>query len=145
METPRIPEGQWTANDAERAEMRDLGRKLNQWLMAQFSDRDSVHVKLIAGAFQYVMVLQKEKGEALADDFILAQRAIEEFGISDRITEPFEPIAPPEPPTEIEEATPVPSVVGGGPEVPAEPEAPAPAPVEEAAPAAPEDTGPTGA
>lgn len=144
---PRLPEDTWTVNTEERAEIQALGRKLNQWLMAQFSDRDSVHTKLVAGAFQYVMQLQKERATVIGDDFIIAHKAIEEFGIADRVEEPF---APAPEPTEIEEATPAPSEVGGpeapvGPEVPAAPEAPAPAPVEEAAPEAAPETGPEGA
>lgn len=132
-----MPEGQWTVTPEERAEIQALGRKLSQWLMAQFSDRDSVHIKMVAGAFQYVMQLQKEKSTAIGDDFLIAQKAIEEFGISDRVDEPFAPLPTPEPPTEIEEATPVPSVDEGpsGPAAPSEPVAPSEvAPVEPEAP-----------
>ena len=147
MNEPRLPEGQWTVTPEQRAEIQALGRKLHQWLMAQFSDRDSVHIKLVAGAFQYVMQLQKEKSEAIGDDFMIAQKVIEQFGLSDRIEEPFAPMPTPEPPTEIEEATPVPTTEDGlaapaGPSAPVETAAPAPTPEPEApseeAPAAPE-------
>ena len=129
---PQVPEGSWPITEADKTEIRQLGRDLHKWLLGHLSTEPSKHIKIIAGAFQYVMTLQVEKSKALGDDFVVAQKAIEQFNLSGKIEEPFEPAPAPEPekPTdpEVDAATPKPSAPGAGgpsnePSAPAQPAA----------------------
>lgn len=129
---PQIPEGSWPITEADKTEIRELGRDLHKWLLGHLSTESTKHIKIIAGAFQYVMTLQVEKSKALGDDFVVAQKAIEQFNLSGKIEEPFEPAPAPAPaeekPTdpEVDAATPRPSAPAGGPSnSPAAPSEPA--------------------
>lgn len=112
---PEVPAGSWPITKEDKANIRELGRELNKFLQAHFSTAGTVHIKVLAGAFQYVMDLQAQKAKVIGDDFIISQEVIVKYNLSGLVHEPFEDDPEPEAelplekPTEVEQATVVPT------------------------------------
>lgn len=104
---PAMPEGQWSVTADEKKRGRELGRAMTAWLQDHFKGEKSVHVKILACAFQYIMDLQMQKSHLIGDDFIIAQEAVVAYGLADQLEEPLQDDPePPAPDPEIEAATP---------------------------------------
>ena len=97
-----MPQDTWPITKDDKVLMRELGRKLNEFLLDHFKDSERVHIKLIVGAFQYVMEMQKQKANLVGDDFMLAKKVVDQNDLSTLIEEPFE-IEPDLPEPTIEE------------------------------------------
>ena len=87
--TPETPDGSWPITKDDKVEIQALGRELVKFFQGYFKDRDTVHIKILAGSFQYVMELQSQKAKVLGDDFVIAQRAITQYSLAEKIEEPF--------------------------------------------------------
>lgn len=87
---PQVPDGQWTINKEEKGEVLALGRKLNAWLLDQAKEQGvTFHMKLIAGAVQYVMDLHKRKADIVADYPLVMEKAFADAGLGNELEEPF--------------------------------------------------------
>lgn len=160
-----MPQDTWPITRDDKVEIQELGRKLQTFLQGEFKDRERVHIKIVVGAFNYIMDLQTQKTKLIGDDFIVADKSIKAAKLEDRIEEPFM-VEPEEPEPTIEEqiaakeaeiealksqqevdnASPAPTenaapMEGPSNEAPAAPATPAPAAPTVAAPAAPVEGG----
>lgn len=99
---PEMPADTWPITKDDKVQMRELGRKLNTFLHDHFKDQERVHIKIVVGAFNYIMDMQTQKGKLIADDFVLADKVIKQNKMSERIEEPYE-IEPDVVPPTIEE------------------------------------------
>lgn len=86
---PQLPDGEYAINEADKVEIRELGKKLLAFFEAELKDRDSVHMKILVGSFEYVMAVQQQKRELIGNDFIFAEKATQHLKLSDKIEEPF--------------------------------------------------------
>lgn len=84
-----MPEDTWPVTKDDKVQIQELGRKLNEFLFKQFEGKDSVHVKIVVGAFNYVMGLQQQKTKLIGDDFLVLDRSIKAAKLENRIEEPF--------------------------------------------------------
>lgn len=91
-----MPERQYAITEHDKEVIRDLGRKLVGFFEDYFRGQESVQFKLIIGAFQYVSDLHDQKVRAIGDDFSVVQDAIQKYGLSGRLEEPFSPAPAPE-------------------------------------------------
>lgn len=113
-----LPENYWVIEDGDRKAIRELGRELNNWLL-QITAGKSMPSKIIAGAFDYVTDLMRQRKTILGDDFSLAADIISERKLGTLLVEPMqdpEPIPLPE----IRKDVP-PPVDGAGPAGPSTP------------------------
>lgn len=94
-----MPDETWSITSAEKDKIREFGRKLNLFIREYFKDEKSIHLKLIAGGFQYIMQLHNQGAKLIADDFAIANAAVLSFGLAGSLEEPFENIPDPVPPT----------------------------------------------
>ena len=101
-QNPQLPDQTWPITKDDKVQIQELGRKLNDFLHEHFKGKESVHLKIIAGGFQYIMGLQEQKIKLIGDDFILTDKAAANFNLKDRIEEPFT-VAPDEPEPTVEE------------------------------------------
>lgn len=156
----QMPNDTWPITRDDKVEIQELGRKLFAFLQGEFKDRDQVHLKIVVGAFNYIMDLQTQKTKLIGDDFILADKSVKAAKLEEMVEEPFT-VEPEEPePTleeliaakqaelaelegqrEVENASPAPTegaqpMEGPANEAPAAPVAETPATPEPAAPAA---------
>lgn len=93
-----MPQDTWPITKDDKAEMQKLGRELLAFLKNYFKDHDRVHLKLIIGAFNYVVDLQTQKTKLIGDDFKLLDETIKRNNLEEFIEEPYEPepeVAPP--------------------------------------------------
>lgn len=86
----QMPADTWPITRDDKIEMRDLGRKLTAFLQTYFGDRERVHIKIIAGAFNYVMDVQKQKANLIGDDFALSNKFIKNNNLAEQVEEPYE-------------------------------------------------------
>lgn len=84
-----MPEATWPISKDDKVLIQALGRKLNKFLFDEFSGKDSVHLKIVVGAFNYVMDLQSQKSKLIADDFIITDKTVTSNNLTDLIEEPF--------------------------------------------------------
>lgn len=93
---PQTPNDTWPITRDDKVEIQELGRKLQSFLQGEFKDRDQVHLKIVVGAFNYIMDLQTQKTKLIGDDFIVAEKSVKAAKLEDRLEEPFtvEPEAP---------------------------------------------------
>lgn len=84
-----MPEETWPVTKDDKVQIQELGRKLNEFLNKEFAGKDSVHVKIVVGAFNYIMGLQQQKTKLIGDDFIILDRSIKAAKLENRIEEPF--------------------------------------------------------
>ncbi len=88
---PALPDGQYAITEADKVEIRELGKKLLSFFETELADRESVHMKILVGACEYVMQLQEQKRNLIGHDFIFAKKAVEQFKLEDQLEEPFAP------------------------------------------------------
>lgn len=86
---PEMPNETWPITRDDKVVIQDLGRKLNEFLKKEFAGKESVHVKIVVGAFNYIMDLQTQKTRLIGDDFVLADKSVKAANLSSRIEEPF--------------------------------------------------------
>ena len=100
-QNPQNQDGTWPITRDDKVEIQELGRKLQTFLQTEFKDREQVHLKIVVGAFNYIMDLQTQKTKLIGDDFIVADKSVKAAKLEDRLEEPFtvEPEEP-EPTTE---------------------------------------------
>lgn len=98
----QMPNDTWPITRDDKVEIQELGRKLQAFLQGEFKDREQVHLKIVVGAFNYIMDLQTQKTKLIGDDFIVADKSIKAAKLEDRIEEPFTP-EPEEPDRTLEE------------------------------------------
>lgn len=84
-----MPDNTWPITKDDKVEIQALGRELQSFLQGYFKDRDQVHLKLVVGAFNYIMDLQTQKTKLIGDDFILADKAVKAAKLEEKIEEPF--------------------------------------------------------
>ena len=97
---PNLPDETWSVNKEEKDIILDFGRKFTKFVFdfAKEKGGKTFHTKLVAGAFQYFMEIQRQKNKLIGDDVLIAQETIERYGLGDKIEEPFqepEPIVVP--------------------------------------------------
>lgn len=91
---PELPEGTYAITPKDKEQIVALGRVLNGVLHEHFKTEERVHMKIVLGAFNYIVALQKEKQRVIGEDFLLSQRAVEELNVSEEIEEPYTDIHP---------------------------------------------------
>lgn len=149
---------QWPITKDDKVQIQELGRELQKFLGNHFKGKESVHVKIVVGAFNYIMDIQSQRTKLVGDDFIIAGKSVAAANLTDKIEEPFtvEPELP-EPTVEekkaalqaeidaldaaeeVADASPAPSdTPAPAEEAPAPTEAPVAEPAASEAPAAPE-------
>lgn len=84
-----MPNDTWPITRDNKVEIQALGRKLNEFLQKEFAGKESVHIKIVVGAFNYIMDLQTQKTKIIGDDFVLADKSVKAANLSSRIEEPF--------------------------------------------------------
>lgn len=84
-----MPQDTWPVTKDDKVQIQELGRKLNEFLKKEFAGKESMHLKILVGAFQYIMDLQAQRGKLISDDFILAEKAVLSAGLDVKIEEPF--------------------------------------------------------
>lgn len=87
---PEMPQDTWPITKDDKVQIRALGRELHKFLNKQFEGKESVHVKIVVGAFNYIMDLQTQRTKLVGDDFLVAQKSIQMAGFGDKVEEPFE-------------------------------------------------------
>ena len=86
-----MPNDTWPITADDKVMIRDLGGKLQSFLADTFKGEDSVHVKIVVGAFNYIMDLQTQKTKLIGDDYIIADKSVIAAGLTEKIQEPFAP------------------------------------------------------
>ena len=134
-----MPEDSWPITKDNKIEMQALGRKLKKFLDNEFKGRDSVHIKIVIGAFQYIVDMHQQRTKAVADDFIITEKTVISNNLGDKIEEPYNVEPEPAPETladkrarlereiseiDVEMATPAPTDTPVIEEAPAEAAAP---------------------
>ena len=84
-----MPQDTWPVTKDDKVQIQELGRKLNEFFKKEFANKDSVHLKIVVGSFNYIMDLQAQRGKLISDDFILAEKAVVSAGLDVKIEEPF--------------------------------------------------------
>lgn len=84
-----MPNGSWPVTPADKADIVELGRLLHKTVLEFATKKGELHVKIMAGACQYLMDLQDQKKAALGDDIFVAQKLLADTGLSEKIVEPF--------------------------------------------------------
>lgn len=84
-----MPNDTWPITKDDKVVIQALGRKLNEFFQKEFAGKESVHVKIVVGAFNYIMDLQSQKTKLIGDDFLLADSAVKAAQLTGRIEEPF--------------------------------------------------------
>lgn len=98
---PELPAGQYAINAADKEQIRAFGRELTKFVNAYVAKHESFHIKLIAGGFQYFMMLQDQKANLLNkafEDMIKMDDYLVRLSLNDKLEEPFAeiPVAPAE-------------------------------------------------
>lgn len=103
-ENPKLPDGTWAVNKEDKELIVDLGRELTKFILNYAKAKgETFHTKIVAGSFQYFMELQNQKAKLVGDDVLITQAALEQYGLGNKIDEPFtEPEPAPTPVAEVE-------------------------------------------
>lgn len=88
-QNPEMPNDTWPITRDDKVQIQELGRKLYEFLQKETAGKESVHIKIVVGAFNYIMDLQTQKTKLIGDDFVLADKSVKVANLSDRIEEPF--------------------------------------------------------
>jgi len=99
---PENPQDNWPVTKDDKVQIQALGRDLHKFLNNHFNGKEAVHVKIVVGAFNYIMDLQSQRTKLVGDDFLIAQRSVAAAKLEDKIEEPFE-VEPDLPEPTIEE------------------------------------------
>lgn len=86
-----MPKDTWPITRDDKAVIQDLGRKLAIFLEKEFEGQDTLHTKIVVGAFNYIMDLQTQKTKLIGDDFLMAGKFIRSAKMEEQIEEPFTP------------------------------------------------------
>ncbi len=81
--------GQWPISKSDIKLGVELGRKLQETMMAFAVEHGELHIKVMSVAVQYMMDLHDEKMHAISDDVLFAHDIMEKYGLGDLINEPF--------------------------------------------------------
>lgn len=100
---PNLPDGTFTINKDDKKVVVELGKKLRTFLLDFAQEKKSLHIKIIAGAFQYFMEIEGQKGKLIGDDVALSQEVLVKYGLGDKIEEPFQDGPEVVPPTKEEQ------------------------------------------
>lgn len=89
---PTLPEETWSVNKEEKEQIVELGRRFNKFIMDYIQEKQvkNFHLKLVAGAFQYFMEIQRSRSRLISDDVIILSEVIENYGLAGKIEEPFQ-------------------------------------------------------
>ena len=88
-QNPEMPNDTWPITRDDKVQIQELGRKLYEFLQKETAGKESVHIKIVVGAFNYIMDLQTQKTRLIGDDFVLADKSVKAANLSGRIEEPF--------------------------------------------------------
>ena len=88
-----LPDNYWVIEPGDRKAIRELGRELNNWLL-QITAGKTMPSKIIAGAFDYVTDLMKQRKAILGDNFSLAAELIAERKLGTQLVEPMQDVEP---------------------------------------------------
>lgn len=86
----RPQEENWPITRDDKVQIQALGRELHEFLNKKFEGKEAVHIKIVVGAFNYIMGLQQQRTKLIGDDFVLAQKSVLAAKIQDQVEEPFE-------------------------------------------------------
>lgn len=88
---PKLPDGTWAVTKEDKDAIVSFGRELTKFVFDYIAkqNRETFHAKIIAGGFQYFMDIQAQKAKLVGDDVLIAQAAMEKYGLGNKIDEPF--------------------------------------------------------
>ena len=98
----QAPQDNWPITKDDKVQIQALGRELHKFLNHQFNGKEAVHIKIVVGAFNYIIDLQTQRTKLVGDDFLIAQKSVSAAKLEDKIEEPFD-VEPDLPEPTIEE------------------------------------------
>jgi hypothetical protein len=85
----QLPPETYAISDGDKVEIRELGRKVLEFIESETKDRETLPIKIVVGAFEYVMQTHQQRRDLIANDFIVARETVKKNGLDVHVAEPF--------------------------------------------------------